>query len=302
MDRRRLLALTICLACVVSARAQVARPAGEADPVERELNMLAGQLADPTRTDKTKLEAAELLLIRTDKRVTEMLVAFLTPATPPNPRAQIAVAEVIARSGEGRKEFIAPLTVMLKGDEETVRLPAARALATYKDGGVLEKLIAIARSSKYDKAVRLATISAFRQVVDKKTMGAVIALLFDPDPDISAAAGETLAKLTHISAFRFRKNRELAKEWWERIRTKKPAVWAADLADSFARANSALETENAKLRERLQTAMFGLYAATPAAQRDAMLVELLGDPLADVRLVGVILTERKIAAREGSDE
>lgn len=300
MARRTFLTLAICLACVLPLCAQTARTAGDSDPVERELNMLAGQLADPTRTDKTKVEAAELLLIRTDPRVGELLMAFLTPSTPPNPRAQIAVAEAIARSGTGRKVFIDPLMAMLKGADEAVRLPAARALATYKNGGVLDKLVAIARSSKNDKAIRLATISAFRQVLDKKTVDVLIYLLDDPDAEITAAAGDTLAKLTNISAFRT--NKELAKRWWRRNRSKKRTVWVADLADSLARANSALLTENANLRDRLREAMFGLYSATPAAKRDAMLEDFLNDPLGDVRLVGATVVERKIAANEAVND
>ena len=270
--------------------------------MERELNTLLGQLTDPSRSDKTKVEAVELLLIRSSPKGIKHLVGFLTGSTPPNPRAQIAVAEAIARCGAGRRdEFIPPLMAMLKGNDETVRLPAARALSTYKNSEVVDELLAIARSRKYDKAVRLATIASCRQVLEKRTVGVLIHLLDDPDEEIVAAASDTLAKLTNVSAFR--KNIKLAKEWWRKLRGMPQDVWFTVLADSLARANSALEAENTSLHERLRKAMFDLYAAAPASQQDAMLVGFLKDHLGDVRLVGATLTERKIAAGDSvSDE
>ena len=263
--------------------------------MEREINTLVGQLTDPGRSDKTKVEAAELLLIRSWDKGIKHLSGFLTGSTPPNPRAQIAVAEAIARCGAGRlDEFIAPLMAMLKGKDATVRLPAARALSTYKNSRVVGELLAIASSRKYDKAVRLATIASCRQVLEKRTVGVLIQLLDDPDEEIVAAASDTLAKLTNVSAFR--KNIKLAKEWWRKLRGMPQDVWFSVLADSLARANSALEAENTSLRVRLRKAMFDLYAAAPASQQDAMLVGFLNDHLGDVRLVGATLTERKIAA------
>jgi len=306
MIRRTLLmstALMICASCLCAQNMPGSddTPGGADDRVERELKTLAGQLADPARADKTKIEAAELLLLRSDPRATKLLLEFLAPpATAPNPRAQIAISEAIARVGAADKQFVQPLMALLEGKDEALRPSAARALATYRNRGTPDKLIAIAKDRKRDNSIRLAVIAAFRQVMEKKTIDLLVLLLDDADEDISDTAADTLAKLTGISAFRT--NKKLAKQWWRENRNKKRGGWVAQLADSLARANASLEAENEKLRERLVRATLDLYAATPAAQRDAILAGLLADPLPDVRLVGAKLTERKIAANETVNE
>ena len=259
-----------------------------------EVKTLTGQLADPARAAKTKLEAAELLLTRTYPEAVAALKDFLSK--PSNPSAQIAVAEAIARYSGSQKEFVDPLVQMLTGKDESVRPSAARALANYKDPLVMEKLVSIALDSRLERSVRLSTIAALWQVLEKNTVDALVRLLDDPDESIRGAASEALAKLTNIEAFRT--NRNLARQWWARNRHKDRSQWLADLADSLAKANAALESDNTQLRDRLARAMQELYAATPSAQRGAMLLGFLKDPLADVRLVGLTLAEGKIAANE----
>ncbi len=58
----------------------------------------------------------------------------------------------------------------------------------------------------------------------------------------------------------------------------------------------ALQAENERLGERLARAMSDLYAASPIDQRAAMLLGLLTDPLADVRLAGARIAYRTLAA------
>ena len=86
---------------------------------ELELQTLKNQLSDPTRSQKTRLESARLLL---NKRYPEAIVAlqqFLADSS--NPGAQRAVAEAIAENGGEQTEFIKPLLQMLIGDEPSVR-------------------------------------------------------------------------------------------------------------------------------------------------------------------------------------
>lgn len=67
--------------------------------------------------------------------------------------------------------------------------------------------------------------------------------------------------------------------------------------------NASLEAENERLRKRLARAMSDLHAALPIDQRPAMLLGLLTDPLADVRLAGAGIAYRTLAAGDTiSDE
>jgi len=283
----------LCILPVVSACA--AAPNQPLTPAQQlELKTLIGQLVDPARAAKTKLEAAELLLSKTYPQAVEAMKAFL--ADPSNRPAQVAAAQAIASQGRGRREFIAPLMKMLTGEEASVRGPAGRALATYKNHGVTEQLVGIALDRARDRDVRLVTISALQRVLDKAAVDALIRLLDDADEGIRNAATAALAKLTSIRAFGSDARRW--KRWWRQNRHKARSEWLADLADSLGRANAALEAENARLRERLGKAMVDLYTTTPADQRQQILLAFLKDPQAEVRWAGVKIVDRRIAANE----
>lgn len=261
---------------------------------QKELNTLSGQLLDPGRSGKTKLEAAELLLTKSYPQAIETLKGFLVTD---NEVAQIAVAEAIARSGQADKTFIEPLIELLTGANDKVRPSAAKALATYKNHGVTDTLIGIVEDKTRPRQVRLVTVSSLQLVLEKRTVDTLVRLLDDSDTAVQDAAAEALVKLTNIKAFRT--NRQLAREWWARNRHKAPSEWLAALADNLARSKAELEASNSRLRERLTQALQDLYSITPENQREALLLRLLGDPLEDVRLTAAGFVEVRISAGNG---
>lgn len=257
---------------------------------EVELKTLSGQLSDPARDAKTKLDAATLLLTKSYPQAAMALRDFLSDSN--NRPAQLAVAEAIARNGTEERSFVDPLLAMLTGTEASVRDPAGRALAAYKDGGVAAKLVAIASNAKADRSVRLATIGVLARVLDKPAVDALIKLLDDEDASIKAAAADALAKLTNIRAFGT--NAAQWKKWWNEVRGRDRSEWLAGLVDNLSQAKDRLEQENARLRNRLVRTVMDLYAATPVAQRDATVLGFLKDAVEDVRLVGLDLVNRSI--------
>jgi HEAT repeat protein len=279
--------------CLAATAALTARAAGTGLTAEQELElrMFTGQLADASRAAKTKAEAAELLLSRSYPQAAEALRKFLED--PSNRMGQIAVAEAIASRGTERQMFVEPLVGMLTGAEPSVRAAAARALAAYKTGGVSDKLLAIAGDEKADKTVRLVTISALQRVLDRQAVDVLIQLVDNQDLAIRNAAAESLAKLTNIRDFAG--DPKKWKKWWSQNKTKPASAWLADLAESLAREKTRLEDENTELKTRLAAAMTDYYAATPAAMQDKLLIGFLKDPLPDVRLVGVRLTDRRVS-------
>jgi HEAT repeat protein len=185
---------------------------------------------------------------------------------------------------------------MLTGSEASVRSHAARALATYTNHGVTRKLIKIALNEKTDTAIRIATIGALQNLLDKNAVDALVQLLDEENAAIRSAALKALEGLTNISAFGNDTSRW--KQWWARNKNKPRTVWLADLANSLAVSKSALEAENAKLQSRLAQAIVDLYTTTPRPQRDALLVGLMKDPVVPVRLAAMELVERQIASGE----
>ncbi len=263
-----------------------------------ELSIWLTQLGDKDRSAKTRLEAAAGLLTRDYPQAIAALRDFLKDAD--NRPAQIAVAEAIARQNGGRKEFIPPLMEMLTGSEASVRPHAARALATYSNHGVTKNLIKIALDDQAETPVRVATITALQNLLDKSAVDALVQLLDDENATVRSAALKALEGLTNISAFG--NDADRWKQWWARNKNKPRTVWLADLANSLAVSKSTLEAENIRLRERLADAMGDLYTATSRGQRDALLVELMKDSILSVRLAAMGLVERQIAAGETISE
>lgn len=259
---------------------------------ELELRTLTGQLADTSRALKTRMEAAELLLSRTYPQAADALMGFLADAT--NRASQIAVAEAIAKRGDGRSEFIEPLMAMLTGEESSVRAAAARALSVYRNDGVTDRLIAIAQDGKRPAAVRVEVIASLPRALEQKVAGALVGLLEDRDPAVASAAGDALGRLANIRTFGADAARWRA--WWNQNKDKPRSQWLAELATSLSRSQAELEAENARICERLAKATEDLYAAAQPAQRDAMLLGLLRDPMGDVRLVGLRLVEGRLSS------
>lgn len=298
----RTLPRTVCVAVVlVGGAGQLWGQAGKPKPLTGTEDVLfrtwLNQLADAARAPKTKVEAATGLLTRTYPQATQALRQFLEDKE--NRPAQIAVAEAIASSpvAQERPELIEPLMGMLTGEEASVRAAAAKALSTYKDGGVTKRLVEIVLDEKRDAGIRLVTISALQRILlDVDAIDALVRLVTDRNEAIRDAARLALAEITNI---RFEWTARQWQRWWATNKNKPRTAWLADLARSLAQTKTELEAENAALRARLAKSMEDLYAATPDAGKEALLGQMLRDPLADVQLVGMRLAARRVS--EGAD-
>ena len=288
--KRIAVAVILCLAGAQIACAQAAPLPPLTETEQTDLRLLTGQLADPARVAKTKLEAAQQLLKRTYPQAAAALRGFLEAND--NRPAQIAVAQAIATGAGDNKQFIDPLMAMLTGAEASVRGPAAKALATYKNHGVHARLMKLVHNPKTERAVRLEVITILQGLLDKKAVDALIQLLDDRDAAIRDAAAAALTTLTSIRTFGNDPVRW--KIWWQQNRNRPRTVWVADLAESLARAKAAVEAENVLLREWVVKAVPALYARTPAAGKDAALLGYLKAPLAVIRMAGLELTNRQI--------
>ncbi len=280
----------LCAALAQSSSA----PATMTAEQELELGTLRQQLADPQRESKTRLEAARMLLAKPYPQAGAALRQFLSDRS--NVGAQLAVAEAIAEDGYAREDFIEPLLAMLLGDEPLVRPSAARALVTYQNPLVADRLIAIAQDRTRDRAVRRVTIEALPRIVSKTCIEALIGLLGDPDPTIRSVAADSLQRMTHIRRFGHSRGRWEA--WWKQNRQKEQVAWLEEMTDGLTRANLSLEKENAQLRNRLIQALESMYNASSKSQRSEWLLSFLSDSLSDVRLLGETLTDRMLAANE----
>lgn len=287
------LVLIMVLGCGALSYGQETVP-HTASAQELQINTWIEQLRDPARSPKTKLEAAAMLLVQKNGQSRDVLQHFLADSS--NRPAQIAIAEAVIELQAVPEELIEPLVVLLNGDESSTRSAAAKALAICKDPVVSGKLLAIARDTRRPRAVRLEAIGALRRTLDRSIVDALVALLDDEDPMVVSAAVSSLARLTNIRAFG--SDVSQWRQWWEDSKNKPETEWLAELVESFATARASLDAENAALRARLAKAVDDQYTATGAAQKDALLLSMLKDSLADVRLVGLKILERRLSSGE----
>jgi HEAT repeat protein len=269
----------------------------EISPAEQMLfDIWTGQLTDPSRSGKTKQEAAEGLLTRQYPQAEEALTRLLSDKT--NVAAQIAIAEAIAHQSSGREAFAEGLMKMLTGEVAAARVPAARALATYKNSGIPDRLVTVALNTELARDVRLASLSALQRMLDKRAVDALVQLLDDSDPAVAKAAEDALAGLTNVRGM----DRREWKRWWRKNKNKNREEWLADLTESLAQAKVQLENENARLREKLAASIRRHYAVVPPAQQSALLLGILKDSISDVRLVGIDLVGRRISENSSVGE
>ena len=187
--------------------------------------------------------------------------------------------------------FVEPLIVLLTGDEPSVHSPAARALAMYKVPEVTDKIVKIALNSTLERQVRQASLISLGRMLDKRAVDCLIKLLDDPDPAMSKSAQDSLAELTNVRSMDIRD----WKKWWRKNKNKNRDQWVADLTDSLVQAKLDLEADNITLRKKLAQTTRDLYAATPTARKDALLVKMLNDEIVGVRLVGLEMVDRRIS-------
>ena len=259
-----------------------------------ELQTLASMLSEANRSEKTRFQAARLLLTKDHSAADKILADLLADASA-RP-ARVAIASAIAETGMGRPPFVEPLFEMTGDAEAAVRQIAASALAAYKTPEVLQRLTGLARDVKTPEPRRLAAVSALGQILDKRSVDTLISLLEDPQPDVRSAAATALAKLTGIRSFGDDSARW--RVWWRSSQNKSPQQWLADLAESLAQDNTALRSQLEQLRARLADATTQLYEVTDPAGRPALVLTMLKDPLAEVRRIGLQLATRRAAAGE----
>ncbi|MCK5113790.1 MAG: HEAT repeat domain-containing protein [Phycisphaerae bacterium] len=261
---------------------------------QNELQTLTMQLTDSDRLQKTHVDAARMLLQKPYPQAGQTLLRWLKDSS--NPGTQNAIAAAIVQESAPREEFEKPLLKMLVGKEPSVRSAAALGLVTYKNGGVIDKLIKIAANTKLDRDVRLTTIDAMQWSGSRRCVETLIKLLGDHDRAIRDAAGKSLAAITNIRTLGT--SRGAWARWWNKNRKKTRIQWLSELTDSLTHSVMVLEKDNAVLRKRLVRSITELYNASPKTQQTPMILEFLGDPLDDVRLLGLTLTGNMLADNE----
>ncbi len=264
------------------------------DGDRRQLRTLTRMLSESDRSNKTRTEAAGLLLPMPFPAATAALTAALDNSA--DPAGRIAVARAINETGLASAAFADRLVDMLGDQDDQTRAAAATALGVYKNRGVLNRLTALAADRTAAEPTRTAAIAALSRRVDKQSIETLIGLLKEPQPQLRAAALTALETLTGIR--RFGDDEAKWSIWWRANRDKPRQQWLADQVDSLARQNADQQQQIDRLGARLGKAMSQVYTATAPAGRPTLVLTLLKDPVAEIRLIGLTLAAQRAGAGE----
>ena len=255
--------------------------------------MLSSQLTDRSRSKQARIEAAKLLLQRNYPQAIRILQERMIDNS--DPTCQIAICQAIIQTGIARKQFVAPLLAILKNSSNpAVRASAADALIVHRRFGSLDRMIKLLMDRKTNPNTKITIISALSKTLDKRAVEALVVLTADRDKSVRHSACMALVEMTNITTFD--EDSKKWKSWWENNKQKSDEAWTMELAKNLIRRNIALSSENSKLRQRLANTMEELFITTAPKRRDALILKMLKDKLAEVRLVGIKAAKQYINA------
>ncbi len=254
--------------------------------------VLLAKLNDKSVSDAEKAIAAAELVSMPRPKGPDAVLGVLKSG---NPAAMRAVMGAIVSTGRVDDSYIKPLAGVLVGKDQTLRLPAALALAAFDQRITTEYLITISLERRNARDIRLTAIKALGRIISKYSVDVLVHLMADRDAAICSAAGKSMAALTGRKSFKT--DFAAARAWWIKNRGQ-GNEWTIALTRGLTDANNALGEENDMLRSRLLRAIREMYGVTAADRREELAISLLKDPLADVRLAGANVVEMRISSGE----
>lgn len=140
--------------------------------------------------------------------------------------------------------------------------------------------------------VKVAILMALAGDFDQSAVRAVVSLLDDEDPSLRARAMRTL--LSQTGRADLGADPAAWKQWWTRHEWLPEREWLRRVANWQTRRARQATKQAAEAETRLVDALHELYSITPADDRPALLVRLLGDTSPSVKRLGVELASREI--------
>lgn len=273
-------------------------PALERAEVDRLLAGLRQRNAPPAERE----EAARRLLRRTAPdvrpRVTEAVRLLLRSADDRDGR--LAAARAIAADPNPDPAFIDDLAAML-GPDRIITPAATQALSAYKGNReVFNTLDRFARTGP-STPTRVAAIRAMGRFVEKYTAQALVQLLSDTVPGVRNAAFEALLEMTALAE----NDRDVRRwqQWMAAGAGQTEEQWKAGLLAARSARQDRDREQYAELRREMEARLKDLVQATPADQRERLVMSLLNSASPDVRAYGAGLVAQLVneAVRIGDE-
>jgi len=289
--------LLIAAVSVSSAEA----PAEPTDAETTELARLRDFLTGPDRTAATRRDAAAGLLDKNSDAARAILLEVLSTPS----EASQAVLSVLAARGAADEAFIDPLFQLLRSDNETMRRSAALAFGAYQGNDkVLARLKDLVADSRERTGVRLAAVEALAQIVDKRSVAALVEATGDAQDEVAAAAARALADMTGLAEAGA--SPERWSDWWQHHKDEPEADFLRGLVRRFRTELRQRETALNAAESRLARLLKEIYEVADTKEKAFLIQEHLGDSLTQVRVVAArqatALAREVFGANDGSQQ
>lgn len=297
--------------CAVGQTTQPADVAALSADEQERLQQLRGIIENPADSLGTRQAQAESLLRTGWAAATRTLGELLSPSAHPSTR--IAVCQAIAAVGavdpallqEHHAGLVEPLLRLLGDSAEGVSARAAAALAAYPDGGVTERLGALAADPQASPEQRSAAVDALASSVYKRTVARQIMTLLPTDN--TELRGRALRALRCVSRKDFGEDVAAWQAWWEQQEsTLSDEDWLREKERMFfqrlleaqgelERVRAEQERRYGTLAERLTVLLRQNYRLVPQRpQKDEILARWLNDDQPEFRLAALAIISEEI--------
>jgi len=292
-------------------RSQIVDPAA-VDPSkghQDRLQLYSKHIRDPQARPEERRNWAEALLAEWFRAPSDdarkLIVELLTKDT----ESQSAVCEAIANGSVGHGDrldagFVPPLFVLLGSDNAEVRSAAAQALAEFPGEGVAAGLGAAAGQADLPMTKRLAAIDSLAvNIYRRDVIAELIRLLAADSPEIRQRA---FAALEPAAREPIGPDPQKWAQWWAEKQRLTDQEWVVDQLRMYRERDRRIKSawqafqedskrQQADLSTKLRDFQRELFRTVAGEQRDAKLVEWLGDPHEEVKLTPLGIIKARIA-------
>ncbi len=245
-----------------------------------------------------RVGAARTLLDREWPNGNDALAALLEPGG--DVTTQRAIAQALTKRPEvPPARFAKPLEALLMSAQSPLLEDVAGALGRMGANGVTAQMARLALDQEASFNARRGAILALGQMRTRQAASTLMELVSQNDAAkaVRQEAFRALARLSGIDEYG--NDLDRWQRWWRKHQRMTDAQWFARLIESYARRNSELSERARGLVDRLVQTQRSVYLATPADQRQALLVKMLDDQLAPIRQLAVDLAGQLLVSPEG---
>lgn len=269
------------------AQEPATQPTSRPPPTSQErINDLVVLIEGQSTTPEVRRTIARELLLQQWSETPARVAALLAGQ---NTAAKVAVAGALADLPQYLETvYVEPLVEMLADKDADARTAAARALARFRNGGVIPRLRNQVLDAEQPVPARLGAIAALGMMTQREAIDGLAEALRDPDAVLATAA---LGALQQATAMDFGDDVAAARKWWEGTRGLPLEAWQQLQIERLVQKDRDSRARLDALEDRLVKALEANFKKAPDAERLQLLASYLADTIPVFRLLGLRMTQ-----------